>query len=84
MSLECIASCAARTVGPGREFRLRTSPLLAQWLLPRLFDGRRRGAIHGEETRVDLHDRVLPGVSLAADRIVAAVQAGRQVTVWRL
>ncbi len=62
---------------------LNCSPLLAQVLAARgLLNG--ADAAHFLQTRLmDLHDpNLLPGVSEAADRIVAALQAGRRITIY--
>lgn len=63
--------------------RLRISPLLAQVIAARGCVTPEAATAYLAKKLNDLHDpEALPGVSAAADRIVAAVQAGRRVTVY--
>jgi single-stranded-DNA-specific exonuclease len=63
--------------------RLRIAPLLAQVIIARGCATPESAAAYLAKKLVDLHDpELLPGVSTAADRIVAAVQAGRRITVY--
>ena len=63
--------------------RLRISPLLAQVILARGCSTQDAANAYLSKRLMDLHDpEKLPGVSQAADRIVAAVQAGRRITVY--
>ena len=74
---------AAHDVARVREMsaKLRVSPFLAQVILARGAATTEAGAAFLAKKLTDLHDpETLPGVSQAADRIVAAVQAGRRVT----
>ena len=76
---------AAHDVARVREMsaKLRVSPFLAQVILARGAATTEAGAAFLAKKLTDLHDpETLPGVSQAADRIVAAVQAGRRVTVY--
>jgi single-stranded-DNA-specific exonuclease len=76
---------AAHDEGIVRDFsaRLRVSPLLAQVMVARGCTTIDAATRHLAKKLVDLHDpESLPGVSTAADRIVAAVQAGRRITVY--
>lgn len=62
---------------------LRVPPLLAQVIVARGYQTPEAAAAFLAKKLVDLHEpEKLPGVSLAADRIVAAVQAGRRITVY--
>lgn len=62
---------------------LRISPLLAQVLLARQCRSSTEAQIFLAKKLTDLHDpERLPGVSAAADRIVEAVRAGRQITIY--
>lgn len=62
---------------------LRISPLLAQVLLARGWGSPARATEFLAKKLGDLHDpELLPGVPAAADRIVAAVQAGRRITIY--
>jgi single-stranded-DNA-specific exonuclease len=62
---------------------LRVSPLLAQVLIGRGYATREAALQFLEAKLVSLHDpELLPGVAEAADRLVAAVQAGRRVTIY--
>lgn len=63
--------------------RLRISPLLAQVIAARGCTTPEAATTYLAKKLNDLHDpETLPGVSVAADRIVAAVQAGRRITVY--
>lgn len=63
--------------------RLRISPLLAQVIVARGCRTADAATAFLAKKLSDLHDpEKLPGASLAADRIVAAVQAGRRITVY--
>ena len=62
---------------------LRMPPLLAQVIVARGYLTPEAATAYLAKKLVDLHEpEKLPGVSLAADRIVAAVQAGRRITVY--
>lgn len=62
---------------------LRISPLLAQVLLARGCGGPQQATSFLARKLNELHDpELLPGVSAAADRIVAAVQSGRRITIY--
>lgn len=62
---------------------LRVPPLLAQVIVARGYRTPEAATAFLAKKLVDLHEpEKLPGVSLAADRIVAAVQAGRRITVY--
>lgn len=62
---------------------LRVSPLLAEVLLARNCRTSADGAAFLEKKLNLLHDpETLPGVPAAADRIVAAVQSGRLITIY--
>jgi single-stranded-DNA-specific exonuclease len=63
--------------------RLRVSPLLAQVIAARGCATVEAANAYLAKKLNDLHDpETLPGVSQAADRIVAAVQAKRRITVY--
>eukprot|EP00456_Euglypha_rotunda_P076409 TRINITY_DN714_c0_g2_i2.p1 TRINITY_DN714_c0_g2~~TRINITY_DN714_c0_g2_i2.p1 ORF type:complete len:581 (+),score=137.46 TRINITY_DN714_c0_g2_i2:516-2258(+) len=63
--------------------RLRIAPLLAQVIVARGCVSAEAASQYLAKKLVDLHDpEKLPGVSTAADLIVAAVQAGRRITVY--
>jgi single-stranded-DNA-specific exonuclease len=63
--------------------RLNVSPVLAQVLSSRGFDSPERAGAFLDSRLTELCDpEALPGVSDAADRIVAAVQSGRKVTIY--
>ena len=63
--------------------RLRIAPLLAQVIVARGCRTPEAAEAYLAKKLMDLHDpEKLPGVSLAADRIVAAVQARRRITVY--
>ena len=63
--------------------RLRIAPLLAQVIVARGCRTPEAAEAYLAKKLMDLHDpEKLPGVSLAADRIVAAVQAKRRITVY--
>jgi len=63
--------------------RLKVSPLLAQVIVARGCSTPDAASKYLAKKLIDLHDpEMLPGVGLAADRIVAAVQAGRRITVY--
>lgn len=63
--------------------RLRIAPLLAQVIAARGCRTPEAAEAYLAKKLMDLHDpEKLPGVSLAADRIVAAVQAKRRITVY--
>lgn len=63
--------------------QLRISPLLAQVIVARGCGTYDAASKYLAKKLIDLHDpERLPGVSIAADRIVAAVQAGRRITVY--
>lgn len=62
---------------------LRISPLVAQILAARGCATANDAATFLAKKLVDLHDpELLPGVSAAADRVVAAVQQGRRITIY--
>ncbi|HUQ71375.1 MAG TPA: single-stranded-DNA-specific exonuclease RecJ [Planctomycetaceae bacterium] len=62
---------------------LRISPLLAQVLLARGTGSPQAAMGFLAKKLGDLHDpELLPGVPAAADRIVAAVQSGRRITIY--
>lgn len=76
---------AAHDEGLVRELssRLRIAPLLAQVIIARGCTTPDTAAAYLAKKLNDLHDpEKLPGVSAAADKIVAAVQAGRRITVY--
>ncbi len=63
--------------------RLRVSPLLAQVLVGRGFSDPGQAERFLNPRLTDLHDPdLLPGVSAAADVVVAAVRAGRRITIY--
>lgn len=63
--------------------RLRITPLLAQVILARGCATHDAATAYLAKKLVDLHDpEKLPGVSTAADRVVAAVHEGRKITVY--
>lgn len=63
--------------------RLNVSPVLAQVLSARGFTDAERAAAFLDSKLTELHDpELLPGVSAAADRIVAALRDGRRITVY--
>jgi single-stranded-DNA-specific exonuclease len=63
--------------------RLRISPLLAQVIAARGCSTPEAANTYLAKKLNDLHDpETLPGVTQAADRIVAAAQAGRRITVY--
>ena len=58
-------------------------PLTAQVLIARGLGGPREAGAFLSPSPADLHDpRLLPGCEDAADRVVAAVRAGRRVTIY--
>jgi single-stranded-DNA-specific exonuclease len=62
---------------------LRVSPLMAQVLVARGFTTREEASAFLNAKLVDLHDpELLPGVSEAADRTVAAINAKRRITIY--
>ncbi len=62
---------------------LRISPLLAQVLLARGFSSGVDAAAFLNAKLVDLHDpERLPGIAEAADRVIAAVEANRKITIY--
>lgn len=62
---------------------LQCSPLLAQVLVARGISNPTEAGSHLNNTLQDLCDpESLPGCAEAADRIVAAIQAGRRVTIY--
>ncbi|HTI51672.1 MAG TPA: DHH family phosphoesterase, partial [Planctomycetaceae bacterium] len=70
----CVRSLAAR---------LNVSPVLAQVLAARGYDCPDRAGAFLDSRLTELHDpELLPGVSAAADRIVAAIQSGRRITIY--
>lgn len=63
--------------------RLNVSPVLAQVLAARGFDCPERAGVFLDSRLSELHDpERLPGVSPAADAIVAALRAGRRITIY--
>ena len=63
--------------------RLQVSPVLAQVLAARGYGNADRAASYLDVKLTGLHDpELLPGVAHAADRIVAALSAGRRITVY--
>lgn len=63
--------------------RLRIPPLLAEVIAARGCTTVESAQSFLAKRLMDLHDpEGLPGISVAADRIVAAVQAGRRITVY--
>ncbi|MEZ6063373.1 MAG: single-stranded-DNA-specific exonuclease RecJ [Planctomycetaceae bacterium] len=63
--------------------QLRVSPLVAQVLIARGFSTAELAKGFLDARLVDLREpSLLPGVSEAADRIVAAVKSGRRVTIY--
>jgi len=63
--------------------QLRVSSLTAQVLLARGFDSSENATRFLEAKLADLHDpELLPGISQAADRIVAALSAERRITIY--
>lgn len=63
--------------------RLNVSPVLAQVLAARGYDCPDRAGAFLDAKLTELHDpELLPGVSAAADRIVAAVQDKRKITIY--
>jgi single-stranded-DNA-specific exonuclease len=76
---------APHDVGELGEFcrSLRISPLLAQVLLARGYGSPQQATTFLAKKLANLHDpELLPGVPNAADRIVAAVQSGRRITIY--
>lgn len=70
----CVRSLAAS---------LNVSPVLAQVLAARGYDCPDRAGAFLDAKLTELHDpELLPGVSAAADRIVAAVQGSRKITIY--
>lgn len=62
---------------------LKVSPVLAQVLAARGYDSAERAGAFLDARLNELHDpELLPGVSAAADRIVAAVQSGRRIMIY--
>lgn len=62
---------------------LRVSPLLAQVIVARGYRTADAASTFLAKKLVDLHDpEKLPGVTQAADKMVAAVQAGRRITIY--
>lgn len=62
---------------------LRISPLLAQVLVARGFTSGADAAAFLNAKLVDLHDpELLPGIAEAADRVIAAAQADRKITIY--
>lgn len=62
---------------------MKCSPLLAQVLASRGYESGEQANAFLAAKIGDLHDpALLPGVSEAADRIVAAVKAGRRITIY--
>jgi len=62
---------------------LRVSPMLAQVLLARDCTTPAAADLFLAKKLSDLHDpELLPGVTEAADRLVAAIQAGRRITIY--
>ena len=62
---------------------LRIAPLTAQVLVARGCENREAANRFLQAKITDLHDPdALPGVSEAADRIVAALKAGRRITIY--
>ncbi|MFN0050844.1 MAG: single-stranded-DNA-specific exonuclease RecJ [Planctomycetales bacterium] len=62
---------------------LRVSPVLAQVLAARGFVSPEAAGAFLDAGLMELHEpELLPGVSAAADRIVAALQAGRRITIY--
>ncbi|HEV3022236.1 MAG TPA: DHH family phosphoesterase, partial [Pirellulales bacterium] len=63
--------------------RLNVSPVLAQILASRGFDTPDRATAFLDSRLTELHDpELLPGVPQAADMIVAALGAGRRITIY--
>ncbi len=63
--------------------RLNVSPVLAQILASRGFDSAERATAFLDSRLAELHDpERLPGVSAAADAVVAAVKNGRLITIY--
>jgi single-stranded-DNA-specific exonuclease len=63
--------------------RLKVSPVLAQVLAARGYDCPDRAGVFLDSRLTELHDpELLPGVSAAADRIVAAVKSGRRIMIY--
>jgi single-stranded-DNA-specific exonuclease len=63
--------------------QLRVSPVLAQILASRGLSTAERATAFLDSRLTELRDpETLPGVPAAADRIVAAVQAGRRITIY--
>ena len=62
---------------------LRISPLLAQVLVARGYTSGRQAAEFLDAKLVDLHQpELLPGIPEAVDRVVAAIHAGRRITIY--
>jgi single-stranded-DNA-specific exonuclease len=62
---------------------LSCSPLLAQVLAARGLTTRDSANVFLQAKLADLHDpNLLPGIPEAADRVVAALQAGRRITIY--
>lgn len=62
---------------------LRISPVLAQVLSARGYGSPERAGAFLDSKLAELRDpELLPGLSAAADRVVAAVQAGRRITIY--
>jgi single-stranded-DNA-specific exonuclease len=67
----------------GLAARLNVSPVLAQVLAARGYDSAEQAEKFLDARLNELHDpELLPGVSAAADRIVAAVKAGRRIMIY--
>ena len=63
--------------------RLNVSPVLAQVLSARGYASSEEAGPFLDAKLTELHDpESLPGVSAAADRMVAAVQSGRKITIY--
>lgn len=63
--------------------QLAVSPILAQVLSARGYEDHAPALTFLNSKLNELHDpELLPGVAAAADRIVAAMQAGRQITIY--
>ncbi|WP_459556979.1 single-stranded-DNA-specific exonuclease RecJ [Lacunimicrobium album] len=62
---------------------LRCSSLLAKVLLSRGYDSKDNASLFLSAKLTDLHDpELLPGCGEAADRIIAALNAGRKITIY--
>ena len=63
--------------------QLQVSPVLAQVLTARGYQGADSARSFLDSRLTELHDpELLPGISAAADRVLAALQAGRKIVIY--